>query len=254
MESNKPNESKPSWCSVWQQVLSDVAAGKQPSVAVSPEASLSLVDHIEECDACLNASQKADTQHRAALYEFLARLGGEISGQDNSYLEKVIARLSDEEQAIEATVTQVLLPGLHVDLREEYNRHKGSLSPLALFAATEAVALMLTRVMRERGLETIRLTETGEIRDQRELLVSKEALAAEVQDFAEVPEDQAAWLSRWICQAAHFNPRLFLGLSVIDWNEHYVTLKREARRNVMELRDWWKPLVFGAGQASKSIP
>jgi hypothetical protein len=254
MESNKPTESTPSWCSVWQRALSDIAAGKRPSVALSPEASLSLVDHIEECDACLNASQMADPQHQAALYEFLATLGGKVSEQDNGYLDKVIARLGDEEQAIEATITQVLLPGLHVDLREEYNRHIGNLSPLALFAATEAIALMLTRVMRERGLETIRLTETGEIRDEQELLVSEEALAAEVQDFAEVPEDQAAWLSRWLCQAAHFNPRLFLGLSVIDWNEHDVTLKREARRNVMELRDWWKPRVFGAGQASKPNP
>ena len=85
---------------------------------MSPEASLSLVDHIEECDVCLNASQMADPQHRAALYEFLATLGGKVSEQDNGYLDKVIARLGDEEQAIEATITQVLLPGLHVDLRK----------------------------------------------------------------------------------------------------------------------------------------
>ena len=247
MESTKPNESKTSWCSVWQQALGDIAAGKRPSVAISPEASLSLVDHIEECNACLSAGQIADPRHRAALYEFLARLGGEISAQDNGYLDKVISRLADEEQAIEATVTQILLPGLHVDLRKEYSRHKADLSPLKLFAAIDAIALMLTRIMRERGLETIRLTETGEIRDEQELLAGEEALTAEVQDFAEISQNQAAWLSRWICQAVHFNPRLFLGLSVIDWNERYVTLKREDRKNIMELRDWWKPRVARAG-------
>ena len=92
----------------------------------------------------------------------------------------------------------------------------GNLSPLALFAATEAIALMLTRVMRERGLETIRLTETGEIRDEQESLVGEEAWRPRLQDFGRGAGESGGVVEPLDMAELHIkSARCSCGLSVI---------------------------------------
>jgi hypothetical protein len=226
------------FCSIWKQLLSDISAGKSPS-APGVDAS-DLLDHADDCEICLQATLTLDQQRTPALFEFLSHLAGDISDEDSGYLEKLVSDLTHQEQSITRAVNEILLPGLPSQVRNEYEQQQGDLSAMELFSALEAVALMANRVARDHPTESIRLTVAGELCSDRETFVTPAGLSAEVQEFAEIPAARAAWLSRWICQAAHFNSQLFLGLTATGCTPDYVLLKRETRKNVMTLRAGWQ--------------
>jgi hypothetical protein len=229
---------KSSFCSAWQQLLSEISAGKSPS-APGVDAS-GLMDHVDDCEVCLQASLTLDRQQIPALFDFLSHLAGEISKDDSSYLEKLVSDLTEQEKSIICAVNEILLPPLPEWIRSEYEQQKGDLSPMELFSALEAVALMANRVARDHATESIRLTSAGELCSGSETFVTGAALSAEVQEFAEVPAARAAWLSKWICKAAHFNSHLLLGLTATHCTDDYVLLKREPRKSVMTLGAGWK--------------
>jgi len=208
------------------------------------------VDHLESCDVCDGVSRELDPSVLPFLFEFLADMSGDVTADEQSYLEKLLADLTDEERAIETAITKVLLPSLSQELKEGFDERRGEIPLLSLFAAIEAVGLAVRRILRDPDIDAVRLTKNGDV-CSHEVIAGRKVLSLEILEMAEISEAQADWLLLWICQAVRCNRRLFLGMDVVNATDQYVLLKTHKRVDVLELPDWWKvPASVGAAVAT----
>lgn len=137
----------------------------------------------------------------------------ELSPEDTETLESLLQARRDDDAAVVRAVEAVLLPSLGElgDLRSVGL----DLTPLALFLATDAVAMLVRRTL--RGLpgdrDNVVMTPDAAITSGSHVLVRAEVVIAEIAHVADVSMETATRLAtEWIPHATRRQPQLFLGI------------------------------------------
>src|SRR5262249_29455809 len=115
------------------------------------------------------------------------------------------------------------------------------LTPLTLFLATDAVALLVRRTAGPDGPESVVMTPDGAIRSTLQVLVAPEIVIHEIAHVAgislETAERLATW---WIPRAASLQPRLFLGVDSVSSPNGQLWMTPSLRSADEDLFNRWK--------------
>lgn len=199
----------PDFCALWASFVADPA---NPSLIEEVRKSyVLLLEHVEECERCAEASASADS---IALYDQLAALDETPGAVDDSTVSAMLEAVAKDRQAIEHAVTDVLLPSLPPQLAS-LSTLGNDVSPRALFLALDAVRMLLKRRLRSRiaaALRTLAMRSDGTLVLNGEVFLPSDALVAEVRQYAGLSATSARNVLEWIPLAARSQPRVLPGV------------------------------------------
>ena len=166
-----------------------------------------IVSHLEACASCMTVLEGA--RDAETVFEALASEGRLLTEEARRSLDRLVVADMARSDEVRETVTLALLPGLGDQSRIIAERY----DPLQLYAATEALSLLLRRsgdVDDRPSVRGITLRPDGSAITRR-TIVSASAVAMEVARFTDLwtrkgevrlPSKEAVELSGWLFQAA----------------------------------------------------
>jgi RNA polymerase sigma factor (sigma-70 family) len=246
-------------CSLWKQFVKDpkdpkiLSELRRPSrtaeVSLHPkEASLmdvpvptlgeELLDHIEDCDTCLSATES--TRDPASLYSALASLEDEVSPQDLQIREELIRARADDDSAVERAIVDALLPSLSARLAKRWD--ETDVAPLTIFRSINAVSMLAEDVIRAQPSPTLlELTSKADLRSGDKPVMAREVVLGEIREVAKVSNDLSAELFQWVFSAAQERSTLFPSLNVTSSDTYVIRLALAQRSAAADLFERWKP-------------
>ncbi len=159
------------------------------------------------------------------VFDALSDERGALSPQDAASAKAMDQTLSDDEDAIDQAIEDVLLPNLPEHLAAV--KTDNGLTNLQVFLATNAVnLLMASYASRKKGLP-IRLSKSG-FTLGTQLTSKREALVGEIESHTRATARIAESLFDWQLEAAEHCSGLYLDLTVADFAKGVLTLELDA--------------------------
>jgi len=233
-------------CSLWRKLIAnpgDVELAEQARARA-----YELLEHVEDCDACFAAGESAEDV--AALYEAIAPAEAELTEEDSRTLEDLLVARREDDAAVARAVEEVLLPSLGRELGS-LEAIGPDLTPLTLFLATDAVALLVRRTAGPDEPQSVVMTSDGAIRSALQVLVAPEVVIREIAHVAGISLETAERLAKWwIPRAASHQPHLFLGVDCVSLPNGQLRMTPSLRRADEDLFNrWMSPdLMMTAGR------
>ena len=208
-----------------------------------------LLDHVDECPDCLDASQSSEHQEAALIA--LGAFADEPSAEELAEYEALEQAWSDDEEQIREAVTSVLLPSLPWDIRNEVAALGPDVEPLRLFLATNAVSLLVFSRASDSSLQRLSLSRDGFDRNG-DLEVAAETIVSEIARHAGLQQDSARAVFDWMLRAADYAPKLFLHF-VATRSDGQVALRLDEPSLKHDLFERWVPVRKAKGIGKSAL-
>jgi hypothetical protein len=199
----------PDFCALWASFVADPT---NPSlIEEMRKCYVSLLEHVEECDRCAEASASADP---ITLYDQLAAFDETPGAVDDTTVDTMLEAVAKDREAIEHAVTDVLLPSLPPQIASLATLGN-DVSPRTLFLALDSVRMMLKRRLRSRvaaAVKTLAMRSDGTLVLNGEVFLPSEVLVAEVRQYAGLSVTSARNVLEWIPKAARSQPHVLPGV------------------------------------------
>jgi hypothetical protein len=223
-------------CELWAELASNPS---DDSVRARVRERLTeLIEHVDDCEDCRAVSQSLTSP--LDVFDALSDERGALSPQERRVAKAMDQALSDDEDAIDQAIEDVLLPNLPEHLatvKADYG-----LTNLQIFLATNAVnLLMASYASRKKGLP-IRLSKSGFTLGTK-LTSKREALVGEIESHTRATAKIAESLFDWQLEAAEHCSGLYLDLTVADFAKGVLTLELDAPTLAHDLVERWRRTV-----------
>ncbi|MGH9423030.1 MAG: hypothetical protein ACRD3J_23845, partial [Thermoanaerobaculia bacterium] len=223
------------WCVLWQVLL------RNPEDAAAVEVARSsldeLLEHVDECDRCGDASEHAE--RAMAVFETLGLNAEELPPPEDAALDEMFRARSDDEDAVKRAVEDALVPGLPPPLRDAIQGYDSR----TVFLATEAVSMLVHRYARFEvpNVEQAYMERGGSITFDRDHLIPSRTVHREIARRTKLTEDEGRFFAAWMVDAARTQPRLFLGLDTVPRGADEIVLWVSSRDTQQDLYERWRP-------------
>jgi len=227
-------------CSLWRDFVSAPTDATLLERVRSVHAD--LLDHVDDCDTCLELSEKADP---ALLFDALGSIDQPLGAEDAETLRQMLSVSADDRKGICDAVQGALLPALPPalarlsDLGDDVDANK-------LFLALDAIRMFLKSSLRKRvpaALKTLAMRSDGTVVLNGEPIVPASVVQAEIRQYAGVKAASAGNLVRWIPEAARHLPHLIPGIDAEPRTNDGVWLRQVAWNATSgDLFDRWRPV------------